>query len=369
MNLSKKINNLRAISFLLFFTSCVALVGSLSAHNYLVSFKFTPGNNYIDFNLQDIPGSKVYSECDPTINTCNSDYFNNLINIKTNKRLDNCFKHKVEIFFVVNEKKMKVEDLYVSEESYHQNGILKNQFKNQKIFLIYEVSQNKIISCIKNFKSNSMYNIFPFWYEQIYKLKKKGLKLASAEAVNPLIYGELSISNLVKRYPLNYIFKSFLYLGSILMIIYWMNYNFLFKKILNKGNNYFFYVGVFSAIFLFFHVLFLGSEIDNKIFIKLRRLIIILFILCELAAQVLLTRQLFKNSSNLRDYCYLKIIKIKVFYIIFVSLISLSVLSLLVFYNFESRVDYILEWNYFLGLLIFYFLSSIMWKKNNNIKN
>ena len=34
------------------------------------------------------------------------------------------------------------------------------------------------------------------------------------------------------------------------------------------------------------------------------------------------------------------------------------------FYDLDSKVDYILEWNYFLILLFFYLLSFFMWKKN-----
>ena len=91
------------------------------------------------------------------------------------------------------------------------------------------------------------------------------------------------------------------------MIFYWKNYNFLFKKILNKEKNYFFYFGIFSAIFLFLHVLFLGMEIENKIFAQLRRSIMVFFILSELFAQISLTRQLFKCSQTLTTYCYLNI--------------------------------------------------------------
>ena len=39
------------------------------------------------------------------------------------------------------------------------------------------------------------------------------------------------------------------------------------------------------------------------------------------------------------------------------------ILTILIFYNLPSNIDYILEWNYFLILLIFYFLSYLMWKK------
>ena len=147
------------------------------------------------------------------------------------------------------------------------------------------------------------------------------------------------------------------------MLMYWRSYNYLFEKILNQKKNYFFYFGISSAIFLFFHVFFLGSEIDNEIFQKLRRLIIILFILNELFAQISLTRQLYLNSSRLSEYCYLSIIKLKVLFIYVVVILSVIVILILVFYDLSSRIDYILEWNYFLGLLFYYLLSSVMLKK------
>ena len=58
-----------------------------------------------------------------------------------------------------------------------------------------------------------------------------------------------------------------------------------------------------------------------------------------------------------------KIIYLKLAFIIFVVILSVSILFILVFYNLDARIDYIIEWNYFLLLLVFYFLSSIMWKK------
>ena len=106
------------------------------------------------------------------------------------------------------------------------------------------------------------------------------------KAVNPFFYGETSISNIAKRYPLYIIFKPFLFIASLLMIIYWV----YTKKIilsLNKSEKIqiYYILGVLSGIFLFLHVLFLGSEIENEIFKKLRRYIIAFFILFELMAQ------------------------------------------------------------------------------------
>tara|TARA_B100001250_G_C19779574_1_gene781239 strand:- start:831 stop:1928 length:1098 start_codon:yes stop_codon:yes gene_type:complete len=360
MNLADKIKNLRVVSLFLFFIASISLLGSLLAHNYLVSFDYLKGDNYKILKLKDNPGSKYTIQCDQDINTCIETFFPELVKYQKNKRLGDCFTHLTESYFLIDGKKIitRTGDRYID---YKKKIILDNSQNkkiNWEIFVLKEKDQN----CIKNSFSIKIYKIFPLWYEKISELKK-GLNLGSSEVVNPFFNGELSISNMVKRYPINYIFKSLLYLSSILMIFYWINYNFLFKKILNKGKNYFYYFGISSAIFLFFHVFFLGLEIENKIFAQLRRSIMIFFILSELLAQISLTRQLYKSSRNLKKYCHLLVIKFKIVYILIVSITTIFVLFLLIIYDFHSRVDYILEWNYFLGLLIFYFLSSIMWRK------
>ena len=146
------------------------------------------------------------------------------------------------------------------------------------------------------------------------------------------------------------------------MYLYWNSYKNFFSKILNLKNNKFFYFGIGSAIFLFFHVLFLGMEIDNKIFKLLRKIIIVLFILSEILAQYFLTIELIKNKKKLNDYCYNFIINLKLTFIIIIALTSFFVISLLAIYDLTNKVDYILEWNYFAGLLFYYFLSFLMWK-------
>ena len=227
------------------------------------------------------------------------------------------------------------------------------------------VSNNKNVNCITNSPSYKFYKIFPFWYKSFYKLKFiENISLGTSEKINPFFYGETSISNVVKRFPINIGFKSFLYISVILMFVYWIYYNYLFKKIIGSKKNLFLFFGIGSAIFLFFHVLFLGMAIENNIFQKARKIIIILFILFELSAQVFLTKNLYKNIDKLIYYCNISVIKIKVIFIIFAIIVSTIVVLILIFYNLPRKFDYILEWNYFSGLLIFYLLSAIMWKKN-----
>jgi hypothetical protein len=150
------------------------------------------------------------------------------------------------------------------------------------------------------------------------------------------------------------------------MFLYWNNYKHLFNDILDSKKEMFVFFGILSAFFLFFHVLFLGMEIDNKIFKLLRKLIIVFFILFEIIAQSLLSIQLYKNKKKLNQFCNLSIINIKLLFVIIIGLISVIVVILLLIFDLTSKVDYILEWNYFAALLFYYFLSFVMWKKKTS---
>ncbi len=191
--------------------------------------------------------------------------------------------------------------------------------------------------------------------------------LGSNVEINPFIYGEVSISNVVKRFPIKYVFKPLLYISVILMFLYWINYNKLFNEILKKKNELFVFFGIGSAVFLFFHVLFLGVEFDNKFYKLLRKIVIVLFILSEVIAQALLSLKLFKHKRELSDFCNVNIIYLKMFFISVVALISFIVVTILLIYNLSSKIDYILEWNYFAALLFYYILSFLMWKKISNL--
>ena len=369
MEIENKIIKLKKIAFLLFLCGSLSIVGSLLFHNYLINYIFYHYANYNIMPIDDEPGSNITTVCNENNEYCTSESFIKKNTAPVGLKLNDCFIHEVKNIIIVDGQEYSYVDakevIFIDLKSKK----IKENFQNKNIIYKKIVLNEKNIHCIKNYNSYFLYKIFPLWYEQIsklkLKLKKEKLTLGSSVVINPFFYGETSISNVAKRFPINIIFKSFLYIAVILMIFYWLNYNFLFKKILNKTRNHFFYYGIASSVFLFLHVLFLGVEIDNEIFQKLRRLIIILFILNELFAQISLTRQLYKNSKNLINYCYLNIIKLKILFITAVISISVLVISILVFYDLESKVDYILEWNYFLGLLFYYFLSSIMWKKIN----
>ena len=150
------------------------------------------------------------------------------------------------------------------------------------------------------------------------------------------------------------------------MLLYWLYFQRIFNLILNKkGIKKFFIFGTLSSLFLFLHVLFLGVETDSNIFKSLRKLIILLFIFCELAAQFFLAKRIYLSRSLISNFTFKSIIYLKIIFVSIIILISLIILSILTIYNLPDQIDNFLEWNYFLVLLIFYLLSSIMWKLPN----
>ena len=347
MDIKNSIRKLRIFALLLFITPSIGLLGSLIIHNYLVSFKFTYEFNY-NFK-ENIPGNSVRFLCNEENNYCQEEKFDRF------KTLDKCYKHEIFHDYV--------------DESGKKIDIKQKNIKNFKenIFLKIRVSNIISESCILNTNSMILYNIFPLFHEKIYKIKKnKKTILGTSTAINPLLNGETSISNVVKRFPVKYFFKPILYLSVILMIFYWLYYNRILKELIHTKNNYYFFTfGILSAAFLFLHVLFLGWTFESEILTKLRRSLIIFFILFELLAQSFLLRKIFLIKDKINNYLNLIIVYSKLIFVLAVCFSTIIIVTILTFYNLDAKIDYILEWNYFLLLLLFYFLSFLMWKRKN----
>ena len=326
-----QIRKLRIVSFLLFFTPVLALLGSLIAHNYLVSFKF---EHEAKFKFEkNVPGEKIIFLCSEENSFCK------LIPYKRADKLNECNKYKLASKYIPE-----------NEETFFQ------------IQITGQLNQN----CILNSSSIKYYNIAPFVFEKIYHLKNinKKTSLGTSNTINPILYGESSISNIVKRYPIKIIFKPLMYLSIIFMVAYWIYYNLILNKLLNKKKiNIFFIFGMLSAIFLLLHIIFLGWVFESEILTKLRRSYIVFFILFEVLAQAFLIKEIFKKKSEMLEYINSIVVYAKLIFVSLICLSTLIILMLLIFYNLDSKFDYILEWNYFLLLLLFYFLSSIMWKR------
>tara|TARA_Y100001970_G_scaffold182204_1_gene221687 strand:- start:1913 stop:2995 length:1083 start_codon:yes stop_codon:yes gene_type:complete len=357
-SLNEKVKNLRLISFLLFLLPTAGLILSLLFHNLLVSSMFKPALYSVKSNSNEIVNfyHPKNLDCNEDNNFCKDIYFKNY------KNIEDCNKSVHDINIYVGSNKY----LYVD----YLNKIKENleKFKNEKIKLVVEKTDKFNHRCIKNFNLYfQIYKYFPPLINFTQNVRKGDrFQPGTAGPVNPFIYGEASISNIVKRYPVDRVFKPIFYLSSILMIMYWLSYNAVFKEILNQKKYYNFTIfGILSGIFLLFHVYFLGSKIEGDIFQSIRKLILLLFMIFEIMAQFFLTKRLYNSINHLKNYTHIFVIKLKVVFISIILIVTTLILVILSFYNLDSKVDYILEWNYFVFLIFFYLLSFLMWKKVN----
>jgi hypothetical protein len=181
----------------------------------------------------------------------------------------------------------------------------------------------------------------------------------------PYLDGSLSISRASRTYPQYLIFKPAMLLTSILLIFYWKKNNILMNRFKSQKNenNYFMIFGIMSAIFLIIHSMLLGVETDIKIFKFLRRVVLLGFIIFEIIAQALLVKNLYKIKNKIVNLFNSKILKLKIILVtslILVALISIPVLAT----SGNVHLKHGLEWNYFVGVIIFYLLTSLFWKKS-----
>ena len=188
----------------------------------------------------------------------------------------------------------------------------------------------------------------------------------------PYIDGGASISRTARPYPSWLVFKPVMIFTSFLLVKYWI-YN---REIINffsrdhKNIKRIFFFGVASAIFLTLHSIFLGIKFDNDLYKLFRRVILLLFIIFEVIAQAYLVSTLYSFKEKISDYLNLIILKIKIVLVsilIIVAVISIPIISLPGDEFMGITLKFLkhgLEWNYFLGVITFYLLTFLMWKKN-----
>ena len=118
-----------------------------------------------------------------------------------------------------------------------------------------------------------------------------------------------------------------------------------------------------SAIFLIIHSIFLGVKFDYDLYKFFRRFVLLAFIIFEIVAQsLLLVFRLFKLKYSIKDYFnnYVLILKI----ILVSILVVVAILSLpIVVTSGNVHFKHALEWNYFVGVILFYLLTYLFWKK------
>ena len=120
--------------------------------------------------------------------------------------------------------------------------------------------------------------------------------------------------------------------------------------------------GVMSAIFLIIHSLLLGIETEVEIFKFLRRVVLLSFIIFELIAQSILVYNFYKLKQQINTLINPLTLKLKIILVsvlVFVALISIPILIKSGNIHFKHG----LEWNYFIGVILFYLLTRFFWKK------
>ena len=180
----------------------------------------------------------------------------------------------------------------------------------------------------------------------------------------PYIDGSLSISRSARTYPTYLLFKPGMIITAILLIQYWIVNNKLFQKIdkNTKKNKYFLFFGVGSAIFLISHSIFLGINFEIDLYKFFRRFVLLSFIIFEIIAQTLLVINLIKVKGEIARFINKKILTMKI--ILVTVLIVVAILSAPILNSSEyTHFKHALEWNYFLGVVLFYLLTFLFWKK------
>ena len=179
----------------------------------------------------------------------------------------------------------------------------------------------------------------------------------------PYVDGGVSISRTARTYPAYLVFKPSMIIASLLLILYWIKTNKLINTFQNsKKNNLFKTFGILSAIFLIIHSIFLGVKFDYDVYKFFRRFVLLFFIIFEIVAQSLLVFRLFKLKSSLKNYFnnYVLILKI----ILVTILVVVAILSLpIVVTSGNVYFKHALEWNYFVGVILFYFFTYLFWKR------
>jgi hypothetical protein len=181
----------------------------------------------------------------------------------------------------------------------------------------------------------------------------------------PYLDGSLSISRASRTFPQYLIFKPGMFITVILLCFYWYKNNLLLNHLNDSRfkKNAFMIFGVLSAFFLLLHSIFLGFETDVKIFKFLKKVILLSFVISELIAQSLLVINFYKLKNRIKNYCNSNILKLKILIILILILIAILSIPLLMI-NLHVHFKHGLEWNYFVGIISFYFLTSFFWKKN-----
>ncbi len=179
----------------------------------------------------------------------------------------------------------------------------------------------------------------------------------------PYLDGSLSISRASRTFPQYLIFKPAMIITSITLYYYWSNNNSLVNKFKSTNIDYKFKTfGILSAIFLAIHSIFLGIKFDIQIYKLMRRVVLLLFIIFEIIAQGILVYHFFKIKDKISKLINKRILILKAGLVSILA--AVAILSLPILLNKgNTHFKHALEWNYFVGVILFYFFTRFLWKR------
>ena len=179
----------------------------------------------------------------------------------------------------------------------------------------------------------------------------------------PYLDGSLSISRASRTFPQYLIFKPAMIITAILLYFYWNNNNKLVNNLYSSNKNFKFKTfGILSAIFLAIHSVFLGIKFDIQIYKLFRRVVLLLFIIFELIAQGYLVYHFYKLKNQLDKFINKKILIFKMILVTILVIVAFLSLPTLVTKG-NTHFKHMLEWNYFVGVILFYILSRLFWRR------
>ena len=179
----------------------------------------------------------------------------------------------------------------------------------------------------------------------------------------PYIDGSLSISRASRTYPQYLIFKPSMILTAVLLFYYWSNNNKLINNMNSTQINYKFKTfGILSAFFLIIHSIFLGVKFDIQIYKLFRRVVLLAFIIFEIIAQGILVYHLYNLKNKLEKFINKKILILKISLVGVLAAVAILSLPILLVKG-NTHFKHALEWNYFVGVILFYHFSMIFWRR------
>ena len=190
-------------------------------------------------------------------------------------------------------------------------------------------------------------------------------QIGRSQPTFPYLDGGVSISRTARTFPTYLIFKPSMIFASILLIIYWLKTNEIINTYENSEGrkNLFKTFGIMSAVFLIIHSIFLGIKFDYDLYKFFRRFVLLGFIIFEIVAQSLLVFRLFKLKSIISQDINSYVLKLKIILVSILVIVAIGSLPIVVTSG-NVHFKHALEWNYFVGVILFYMLTFLFWKKN-----